>query len=52
LLIRRAIDMRAALNLGVQVGLDEIGADEFFAMLILEEERELLDRERGNAGRT
>jgi hypothetical protein len=48
LLIRRAIDMRAALNLGVHIGLDEIPANEFYAMLILDEERDQLDRERAN----
>jgi len=51
LLIRRAIDLRAAMQLGVSIGLDEIGADEFCAMLILEEERELLDRERSPHGK-
>jgi hypothetical protein len=44
LLIRRAIDLRSALKLGVRIGLDEIRADEFFAMLILEEEREIWER--------
>jgi len=44
--LRRAIDLRAALKLGVQIGLDEIRADEFAAMLILEEEREQLKSER------
>ena len=37
---------RAALKLGIHVGLDDIRADEFYAMLILEEEREALERER------
>ncbi|HLH44095.1 MAG TPA: hypothetical protein VKV74_14000 [Bryobacteraceae bacterium] len=40
--------MRAALKLGVRVSLDEIQADEFYAMLILEEERERPDREQLN----
>ena len=40
--------MRAALNLGIHVGLDEIPADEFYAMLILDDERDALDRERTN----
>ena len=48
LLIRRAIDLRAALKLGVRIGLDEIRADEFLAMLVLEEERDRLDREQLN----
>jgi hypothetical protein len=52
LLIRRAIDLRAALKLGVRIGLDEIRADEFIAMLVLEEERDRLDREQlNNRGR-
>jgi hypothetical protein len=46
LLLRRALDLRAALKLGVQIGLDEIRADEFQTILILEEERDRLDRER------
>jgi hypothetical protein len=52
LLIRRAIDLRAALKLGVRIGLDDIRADEFLAMLVLEEERDRLDREQlNNRGR-
>lgn len=31
----RALDLRAALSLGVRIGLDEIRADEFHAMLAL-----------------
>ena len=48
LLIRRALDLRAALKLGIHFGLDDIRADEFYAMLILEDEREKLDREQLN----
>jgi hypothetical protein len=48
LLIRRALDLRAALNLGVQIGLCEIPANEFYTMLILGDERDQLDRERMN----
>jgi hypothetical protein len=51
LLIRRALDLQAALNLGIHVGLDDIRADEFYTMLILDEERDQLERERANAGR-
>ena len=51
LLIRRALDLRAALKLGVKISLDEIRADEFHAMLILEEEKEQLNRERVNGDR-
>ena len=46
LLIRRALDLMAALKLGVRISLDDIKADEFQAMLIIAEERDLLDRER------
>ena len=35
-----------ALKLGVHIGLDEIRADEFCAMLITAEERDLLEREK------
>lgn len=44
LLIRRAMDMCVALKMGIRIGLDEIQADEFNAMLIIVEERELLER--------
>jgi len=50
LLARRALDLRAALKLGVNLGLEQIPADEFYAMLILEEERDRLDRERLPSG--
>jgi hypothetical protein len=46
LLLRRALDLRAALKLGIRISLEEIRADEFYAMLVLEEERERLDQER------
>ena len=49
LLIRRALDLRAALNLGIHIGLDDVRADEFYAMLILDDERNQLERERVNA---
>jgi len=45
-LLRRALDLRAALKLGVRLSLDEITADEFHAMLIIEEEQARLDEER------
>jgi hypothetical protein len=47
-LLRRALDLRAALKLGVRIGLDEIRADEFLALVVLEEERDALDREQMN----
>lgn len=46
MLLRRAMDMRGALKMGVRIGLDEISADEFYAMQILEDEVDKLDRER------
>jgi hypothetical protein len=45
-LLRRALDLRAALKLGVQIGLDEIRADEMRALIMLEEEQQRLDREK------
>ena len=46
LLLRRALDLRAALKLGIRVSLDEIRADEFRALVVLEEERDALDHEQ------
>jgi hypothetical protein len=51
LLLRRALDLRAALKLGVRVSLDEIRVDEFRALVVLEEEQEKCDREKLNASR-
>jgi hypothetical protein len=48
LLLRRALDLRAALKLGVQIGLDEIRVDEYRALILLEDERDALDREQLN----
>ena len=45
-LLRRALDLRAALKLGVKLSLDEIAMDEFQAMLIIEEEQARFDEER------
>jgi len=43
----------SALKLAVHIGLDEIRGDEFCAMLIIAEERDLLEREKapGAGGR-
>ncbi|MFN3326833.1 MAG: hypothetical protein ACK5AZ_25350 [Bryobacteraceae bacterium] len=46
LLLRRALDLRTALKLGVRIGLDEIRADEFLAMTALEDGGALAKRER------
>jgi hypothetical protein len=51
LVIRRALDLMCALKLGVRISIDEIRADELAAMLIIAEERELLDREKSPAWR-
>ncbi len=45
-MIRRAVDLRGAMKLGFRVGLEEVLADEFYAMLILEEERDRWEREK------
>jgi hypothetical protein len=46
--LRRALDLRAALKLGVRIDLDEIRADEYRALILLEDERDALDREQLN----
>lgn len=46
LVIRCALDLMAALKLGVKISLEEIAADEFQAMMIIAEERDLLEREK------
>ncbi len=53
LIIRCALDLMSALKLGVNITLDEIATDEFQAMLIIAEERDLLEREKmpGDHGR-
>ena len=38
----------AALKLGVRISLDEIAADEFYAMQVIAEKRDLLEREKLN----
>ena len=45
-LIRRTLDLRTVLNLGVAVPPEDIGADELYAMLIIEEERDKFDEEK------
>jgi predicted ATPase len=49
LLIRRVLDLMGALKLGVRIGLDQIRADEFCAMLIIAEQRALVEREKSPA---
>ena len=45
-LMRRALDLRAILNLHIRIGLDDIDGDEFYAMLIIEDEQSKLEEER------
>jgi hypothetical protein len=51
LVIRSALDLMCALKLGVRISLDEIRADEMAAILIIAEERDLLEREKSPLGR-
>ena len=46
ILIRRAIELMAALKLGISVGLEEIPADEFSAMTVVQEEQDRWEREK------
>ena len=48
LLIRRALDLLRDPKLGVQMGLEGIRAEETYAMLILDDERNRFERERLN----
>jgi hypothetical protein len=45
-LLRRALDLRAILKIGIPLTLDEIGADELYAMLIIEEEQNRYEDEK------
>lgn len=45
-LLRRTLLLRAAMRAGLQVALDDLAADEMYALLILDEEWERLERER------
>jgi len=45
-LLRRALDLRAVLRIGISLSLYEIAADELFAMLIIEQEQDRLEREQ------
>jgi hypothetical protein len=50
-LLRRALDLKAAIKLGITVSLDEIAADECYAMNVIEQEQEKKQREdAGNGG--
>ena len=43
-MLRRALDLRAALKMGIRIALDEIRADEFHAMVVLVDENEKIER--------
>ena len=45
-LLRRALDLRAAIKMGIALGLDEIAADEFYAMLAIEEAQDQYQKDR------
>ena len=47
LLLQRALKLEYALKAGVTISLDEIAADEFWAMRVIKEERECREREAG-----
>lgn len=44
--MQRALDLKAALRLGIHITLDDIRADELYAMLTIEEERDKFDEEK------
>ena len=44
-LLRRALDLQGAIRLGLHLCLDDVAADEFHALLILQEERDRHERE-------
>ena len=45
-LILRALELREYLKLGITIGLEELGADEIFALTVLEEESNIFENER------
>ena len=45
-LLRRVIDLRAAIKTGIHLGLEEIAADECYAMLAIEEVQDQYEKER------
>ena len=49
-LLRRALDLRALLKLGLNPPLEDIAADELYAMLIVEEERNRLENDKDKEG--
>lgn len=49
-LLRRALDLRAALKLGIHITLDEISADELYAMLVVEDEGDKREEDKSKNG--
>jgi len=47
-LLRRTLDLRAALKLGFRIGLDEIRADEFASLMVVEDEQQQLEAEQAH----
>ena len=45
------LDLRAAIRLGVSLSLDEIAADEFFAMLAIEAAQDQYEKEQAGTSR-
>ncbi len=45
-LLRRALDLRAIVKVGLHLRLSDIAADELYAMLIVEEEQNRYDDEK------
>jgi hypothetical protein len=45
-LLRRALDLRAIVKVGLHLTLSDIAADELYAMLIIEEEQNRYDDEK------
>ena len=45
-LMQRALDISAILNLGVTIGAEDLAADELYALLVIEDERDKYDDEK------
>jgi hypothetical protein len=45
-LLQAAMDIRAAIRMGITVRMDDLAADEFYALVVLEEEIRAFDAEK------
>ncbi|MBN1567934.1 MAG: hypothetical protein JXA73_08800 [Acidobacteria bacterium] len=45
-ILQRALNKRALMNAGIALSIEDIGADEMYALLIIEEEQKLFEEER------